>query len=121
VATYSATVGRVNNGDGTVTFNVDILYGGVDVGVVPGAHEIILTLVPLVAKAGRQITHTLDQYDHDTTHLYAKATVLFDAVPAWLIEVNSVLDATTPTGHAYWASLTRIDASAPISITETVN
>jgi hypothetical protein len=93
----------------------------VDVGTVPGAPEIVLALTPQVAKAGRLITHTLDQYDHDTTHLYAKVTVLFDGVPAWLIEVNAVPDATTPTGHAYWCSLTRIDASQPIMIDETVN
>lgn len=121
MAIYTATVARNNLGNGSVEFDINILFGGADVGNVPGSPEIVLTLTPQVAKAGRLMTHTLDQYDHDATHLYAKVTVLFDSAPAWLVEVNSVLDATTPTGHAYWCSLTRIDPSQPISIAETVN
>lgn len=118
---YTAAVARQNLGNGSVEFDVNILYGGVDVGTIPGSPEIVLTLTPQVPKAGRQITHTLDQYDHDAAHLYAKVTVLFDGNPAWLVEVNAVPDATTPTGHAYWCSLTRIDAAQPISIAEIVN
>lgn len=121
MAIYTANVARQNLGNGSAEFDINILFGGVDVGNVPGSPEIVLVLTPLVAKAGRLITHTLDTYTHDSTHLYASVTVSFDGVPAWQVEVNSVPDATTPTGHAYWCSLTRIDATQPVSITQTVN
>lgn len=121
MANYTASVNRVPLGGGAVEFDVNILYGGVDVGNVPGSPEIVLVLTPLVAKAGRSITHVLNTYEHDSAHLYANVSVLFDAVVAWTVEVFSVPDATTPTGHAYWASLTRVDATQPIMVNETVN
>jgi hypothetical protein len=123
MAIYTANVARTNI-NGAARFDINIQYGGVDVGVIndptrdPSLPEITLTLTPLVKKANRKISHTVDQFDHDETHLYAKVTVLFDDVPAWLVEIFAQPDPDPP--HVYWASSTRIDPNAPVSIDQIV-
>lgn len=123
MAIYDATVTRSKVGN-NVQFDVVITYGGVRLKTFrDGAAadlttpEERVTLIPQVAKANRQFTSTLDQYDHDETHLYAKVTVLFDGSPAWLLELFAQPDPDPP--HVWWVSKTRIDPTAPVAIDDT--
>lgn len=123
---YAATrnVSRVDANSFQLT--VEITFNGVKLRVLneqaqgkvpdPTKPEIIYTLNAAVPKVGRQLAHTLDVYDHDAAHLYISATLKWDNVPAWQIEIFAQPDTDPSTPHVYWPRATRLDSSAPMTI-----